>query len=761
MTSAESQIAMPFPSAGEQVSEARWLGLATDHRRLFDALQDGWLRPLEPQTGILVGVDRYVAERCPDQEGHPIPVHLELDTAKLPESRVAAFRDGRWEARSIREVESSDTALYWPGVLPAFAIRGIMVSTEEEHARLVGMARFVSNLMLPEEAVRIDPAPGDTSGPEECPSRGASGLAIPGDEDAVHGAMTMAVWAVPRIDPWLDLLTTTLASDRSRLPDLARNVDASWWRFPPWASPSIGTKPRDLQDCLWLAALDTLSIPPAESRPGPRELAERIADAASRHECSIHRDEISAWLASTHGILRAESTIRLDGWRACPVGIAIQLVLTRPDPGRFKTWFQDLPGLPPAIAWSAAALCGLLHGYRRLDAHFRGEPFQRELLSILALRACAEQAREINWPSLSSGEPRWRRDSGSFVLSWGAEEFARRPEKARGRWYAANFEEEATRREALKIARELGWGCVNRELVLRDGRDPLRTSREVRMVRGSDSQPEVEVEVRIPVSERYDLDIEETVDADSFRRLAAVEGIARERLPNPPASPAPGSRVEETGVPGLGYVKDFLTEKEEAELVAVIDRGEWSSELRRRVQHHGWRYDYEARKVDPSMYLGPLPPWADELARRLEEAGLVPRRPDQVIVNEYVGDQGIGAHVDSPSFADGIATISLLESWEMVFREKGAGRRIPQVLERRSVAIMEGDARERWTHEIPHRKTESGSSGKVSRGRRVTLVVCGVVEAGGRSSGKVKRGRRISLTFRKVIAPPGGKGGSG
>ena len=737
MTSAESQIAMPFPSAGEQVSEARWLGLATDHRRLFDALQDGWLRPLEPQTGILVGVDRYVAERRPDQEGHPIPVHLELDTAKLPESRVAAFRDGRWEARSIREVESSDTALYWPGVLPAFAIRGIMVSTEEEHARLAGMARFVSNLMLPEEAVRIDPAPGDTSGPEECPSRGASGLAIPGDEDAVHGAMTMAVWAVPRIDPWLDLLTTTLASDRSRLPDLARNVDASWWRFPPWASPSISTKPRDLQDCLWLAALDTLSIPPAESRPGPRELAERIADAASRHECSIHRDEISAWLASTHGILRAESTIRLDGWRACPVGIAIQLVLTRPDPGRFKTWFQDLPGLPPAIAWSAAALCGLLHGYRRLDAHFRGEPFQRELLSILALRACAEQAREINWPSLSSGEPRWRRDSGSFVLSWGAEEFARRLEKARGRWYAANFEDEATRREALKIARELGWGCVNRELVLRDGRDPLRTSREVRMVRGSDSQPEVEVEVRIPVSERYDLDIEETVDADSFRRLAAVEGIARERLPNPPASPAPGSRVEETGVPGLGYVKDFLTEKEEAELVAVIDRGEWSSELRRRVQHHGWRYDYEARKVDPSMYLGPLPPWADELARRLEEAGLVPRRPDQVIVNEYVGDQGIGAHVDSPSFADGIATISLLESWEMVFREKGARRRIPQVLERRSVAIMEGDARERWTHEIPHRKTESGSSGKV------------------------KRGRRISLTFRKVVPPPGGKDGSG
>ena len=66
----------------------------------------------------------------------------------------------------------------------------------------------------------------------------------------------------------------------------------------------------------------------------------------------------------------------------------------------------------------------------------------------------------------------------------------------------------------------------------------------------------------------------------------------------------------------------------------------------------------------------------------------------------------------------------------MVFREKNAKRKVNQVLDRRSVAIMNGDARYRWTHEIPNRKTEPG---------------------------RVKRGRRISLTFRKVIAPPGGK----
>ena len=737
-TSPEGQIAMPLLPTDEQVPEARWLGLATDHRRLFDALQDGWLRPVEPQAGVLVGVGRYLAERIPDRQGHPIPVYIELDAEKLPGLSAHAFRGGRWKRCSIREVESSDTALYWPGALPVFAIREITVSAKEEHARLAGMAKSASNLVLPEE-IRVGRVPEVTSGPEGQPSEVTSPLPISGDEDAVRGAMAMAVWAAPGIDPWLDLLTTALASDRSRLPSLASNVDASWWRFPPWAPPLDDTEPLDLQDRLWRAAVLALRTSTTEGRIAPRELAERIArDSSSRCERSTDRDRIRAWLASTNMILCAESTIRLDGWRSCPVGIAIQLVLTRPDPVRFKTWFQDLPGLPPAVAWSAAALCGLLHGYRGLDAHFRGGAFQRELLSILALRACTDAAREVDWPSLSSGEPSWRRESGNFVLSWGAREFARRPEKARGRWYAANFEDEATRRKALEAATGLDWQCTYRgEFVLRDVQTPLRGSSKVRVMDESAPRFEVEGEVRLRVPK--ETTIEEIFDADSFRRLVAVEGIERGRLPNPPTLPAPGPKAEEMVVPGLRYVPDFLSENEEAELVATIDRGVWGSELKRRVQHHGWRYDYKARELDRSMHLGPLPDWADQLARRLEAEGLVPQRPDQVIVNEYVGDQGISAHVDSPSFADGIATISLLESWEMVFREKSSRRKVPQVLERRSVAIMGGDARDRWTHEIPHRKTEPGSSGKV------------------------KRGRRISLTFRKVKGsdPPDGKGEPG
>lgn len=186
---------------------------------------------------------------------------------------------------------------------------------------------------------------------------------------------------------------------------------------------------------------------------------------------------------------------------------------------------------------------------------------------------------------------------------------------------------------------------------------------------------------------------------------------------------------ERVDVPGLTYVPDFLSEHEENEIVNAIENAGWISDLQRRVQHYGWRYDYKARQVDASMRLGPLPEWATRLARKLVSNRLLADSPDQVIVNEYVGDQGISRHVDAEtSFADGIATVSLLESWEMVFRERseGRGRNVTLRLDRRSAAVMTGDARYRWTHEIPKRKNEPG---------------------------RVARGRRISLTFRKVLAP--------
>ena len=210
------------------------------------------------------------------------------------------------------------------GASSCFAISGLEVTKEEERARLKGMARQFSNVELPDVpvAVRAVPELASVTAGNVAPIPPAFDtckLDIPTEVDPLHGAMSMAVWAVPRIDPWLDVLVASLSSDHERLPKLTADIEAGWWRFPPWTSPAGARQPRDLQDCLWLAAMDVLRRRSINGGAPPRTLAEQIADAAERLGSSS--GEASDWLRTTQRILRGESDIEIDGWRACPVGV--------------------------------------------------------------------------------------------------------------------------------------------------------------------------------------------------------------------------------------------------------------------------------------------------------------------------------------------------------------------------------------------------------------------------------------------------------
>lgn len=180
--------------------------------------------------------------------------------------------------------------------------------------------------------------------------------------------------------------------------------------------------------------------------------------------------------------------------------------------------------------------------------------------------------------------------------------------------------------------------------------------------------------------------------------------------------------------PGAVYMPSFISSEEESVLVRHLDAGEWNAELKRRVQHFGYRYDYRARAVTPDACLGPLPEWLSAVADRLVSAGVLDDLPDQVIANEYLPGQGISAHVDCvPCFDERIVSLSLLSQCEMVFQQKQSGEKLAVILEPRSALVMTGAARYQWTHEIPARKSDE---------------VDGM---------KVERARRISLTFRKVV----------
>lgn len=183
-------------------------------------------------------------------------------------------------------------------------------------------------------------------------------------------------------------------------------------------------------------------------------------------------------------------------------------------------------------------------------------------------------------------------------------------------------------------------------------------------------------------------------------------------------------------IPGLTLVPGYLDDAEQAALLAVVDALPWSTELRRRVQHYGHRYDYRRKTVDPDLYLGPLPGWAAELAARLHADGHAPATLDQLIVNEYEPGQGIASHVDCvPCFADTVLSLSLGSGCVMVMSRRGVEETVPLLLEPGALLVMEGEARYDWRHGIPARKTD-------------------------RHDGRVHvRGRRVSLTFRTVVAP--------
>src|SRR5690606_22327192 len=162
--------------------------------------------------------------------------------------------------------------------------------------------------------------------------------------------------------------------------------------------------------------------------------------------------------------------------------------------------------------------------------------------------------------------------------------------------------------------------------------------------------------------------------------------------------------------------------------LSQIDQQTWLTDLKRRVQHYGYRYDYKARTVGNDAYLGPLPDWLSSLSKKLHDNGIFPSVPDQVIVNEYLPGQGISAHIDCvPCFAETIASLSLGSPCVMEFSNPKSAEKKSIVLEERSLIILSGPARYEWQHAIPARKSD---------------IIDGI---------KTERARRVSLTFRNII----------
>jgi alkylated DNA repair protein (DNA oxidative demethylase) len=173
----------------------------------------------------------------------------------------------------------------------------------------------------------------------------------------------------------------------------------------------------------------------------------------------------------------------------------------------------------------------------------------------------------------------------------------------------------------------------------------------------------------------------------------------------------PRTRATEERPEGLVYRPDLITEGEERDLLAFLERVELheivmrGQTARRTVHHYGWDYDYsEYGKITAG---DPLP---DELAwardRAAELAELEPAALEQALVSRYPAGAGIGWHRDAPMFGSQVIGISLASACRMRFqRGKGASRQVYAVdLEPRSGYVLGGAARSSWQHSIPATK---------------------------------------------------------
>lgn len=192
--------------------------------------------------------------------------------------------------------------------------------------------------------------------------------------------------------------------------------------------------------------------------------------------------------------------------------------------------------------------------------------------------------------------------------------------------------------------------------------------------------------------------------------------------------PSINEGIDLSVIRGLGYIPNFITGAEEKNLLESINREPWLNDLKRRVQHYGYKYDYRARSLNYSMYLGDLPAWVDPVVHKMRRRNLIDQNFDQLIVNEYLPGQGIAGHVDcQPCFGETIFALSLGSTCLMDFINSESKNIVSLLLEPRSLLIMSEEARYKWTHGIAGRKTD------VYKGR------------------SFPRKSRVSLTFRKVI----------
>lgn len=177
----------------------------------------------------------------------------------------------------------------------------------------------------------------------------------------------------------------------------------------------------------------------------------------------------------------------------------------------------------------------------------------------------------------------------------------------------------------------------------------------------------------------------------------------------------------ETALPGLFLYPDFIDEAKERQLLDEIDSQIWIVDYLRRLQYYGYRNELE-KPYDLIPFPVSMPPMIYQLSQEIVEQGILLLQPDQVIINEYVPGEGIKPHKDRAYYENQICGVNLGSGCIMRFI-RGQNEEVVDVeIPRRSVYVMQDDARKKWKHTIPPRKKDNIQGTVKHRERRVSIT---------------------------------------
>ncbi|KAH0293266.1 hypothetical protein M436DRAFT_81116 [Aureobasidium namibiae CBS 147.97] len=212
-----------------------------------------------------------------------------------------------------------------------------------------------------------------------------------------------------------------------------------------------------------------------------------------------------------------------------------------------------------------------------------------------------------------------------------------------------------------------------------------------------------------------------------------------------------------TEVPGsMFYVPDFISHKEEADLLKAIPSNRWIQLQHRRLQTHP-----SSLSKSNTLLEAPLPAWlVDPIISKFKSLGLFSdsphHAPNHVLINEYNPNEGIMPHEDGAAYYPIVATVSLSSTLCLDIYEKtqdGEETRLNStpkwrvLQEPRSLLVTCGSAYTDTLHGISEIEVDEDL-------RADTVANWGLLGDSNilvDNGGKNVRTTRVSLTYRDVL----------